>query len=244
MKTCMKDRLVKIIGNLDVGQRIRKKHIFSTIKKLKPNGKTILDAGSGLGDYIFSLAQKYPQNQFIGIEIDSEKVNQCILKQHRLDPRNIEFIQGDLEESLPLNGFDIIYSVDVLEHIADDMKVLTNFYEALKPGGILLLHIPNINQKRYLEKFKNWKQIDHVRNGYGKEKIVDKLSRIGFSNIKTEFTCGWAGALAWEIQSILKTAFKHRLAQIISFPFTAVLTFIDVHLNKTTGNGILLMARK
>ncbi len=244
MKICMKDKLIEIFGNFDAGHRLRKGHIISEIRKLNPYKKTILDAGSGVGDYIFLFAKKYPRSQFVGVEMDSEKVKQCKLIQNRKNIRNIEFIHVNLENFFRPNRFDIIYSVDTLEHIANDDKVLINFYKSLRLSGILLLHVPNINQKRYFGKFKNWEQEDHVRNGYKKNELVDGLTKTGFVDIQVKFTCGCAGALAWEIQNIFKIVFSHRLAQIISFPFTVVLSFIDTHLTKTSGNGILLVSKK
>ena len=240
----MKDKLIEIFCNFDVGQRIRKSYVFSVIKQLNPDGKKILDAGSGVGDYIFSLAVRYQKSQFIGIELEPEKIRQCELIENRKNIRNIEFIHANLENFFRPNEFDIIYSVDVLEHIANDDKVLINFYESLKLGGILLLHVPNINQERYFRKFKNWKQNDHIRNGYGKNEIIDKLTKLGFKEIKTEFTFSWAGSLAWEIQKIFELWFSYRIGQIISFPIVVCLTFVDRHLTKTSGNGILLMTRK
>ncbi|MEW6558438.1 MAG: class I SAM-dependent methyltransferase [Elusimicrobiota bacterium] len=244
MKTHIKDILIEILGNLDAGQRIRKTHIFSVLNKLNLDGKTILDAGSGFGDYIFSLARGYPSNQFIGIEMDPEKIKQCILKRDRQNIRNIEFIQDNLENFSGTNAFDVIYSIDVLEHIVNDRTVFMSFYRALKRGGILLIHVPNINQKRHFKQFETWEQNDHVRNGYEREELVNKLNKLGFNDIKTKSTCGWAESLAWEIQKLFEIWFSHRIGQIISFPLVLYLTFIDRHINKTSGNGILLMARK
>jgi len=112
------------------------------------------------------------------------------------------------------------------------------------PNGVLILHVPHINQKRYFKKFKIWKQSNHVRNGYSQEEIMYKLNAAGFNNVKTEFTCGYLGALSWEIQKYLEHFFSHRIGQIISFPFTVLLGFIDTHLTKISGNGILLVSKK
>lgn len=244
MNSYIKDKIVEIVGNLDVGQRIRKSYVFFVIKQLNHDGKKILDAGSGVGDYIFLFAKKYPSDQFVGVEIDSEKVKQCKLIQNRKNIRNIEFIHANLENFFRPNKFDIIYSVDTLEHIANDDKVLINFYESLRLGGILLLHVPNINQERYFRKFKNWEQEDHVRNGYEKNEIANKLTKLGFNNTKIKFTFGWAGFLGWEIQNMFKIILGHRFSQIVSFPSTLVLSFIDLHSTNKLGNGILIVSKK
>ncbi len=56
-----------------------------------------------------------------------------------------EKILGDLQtHELPASRFDIIVCWDVLEHLPYPQKALENFVKALKPGGILVLAVPNV----------------------------------------------------------------------------------------------------
>jgi SAM-dependent methyltransferase len=45
-------------------------------------------------------------------------------------------------DSIPANSADLIYTVNVLEHIADDRSTVTALRERLKPGGRLLVYVP------------------------------------------------------------------------------------------------------
>lgn len=55
-----------------------------------------------------------------------------------------EAIVGDLRTvSLPAGCYDIVYSSFVLEHVASAEQVLDTMIAALRPGGLLLLRIPD-----------------------------------------------------------------------------------------------------
>lgn len=57
-----------------------------------------------------------------------------------------EIIEGDLRSvRLQQNCYDVIYNSYVLEHIKGAEEVLKNFILWLKPGGIIVLNIPDPN---------------------------------------------------------------------------------------------------
>ena len=50
----------------------------------------------------------------------------------------------DVDEALGDDTFDVIIAADVLEHLRDPQRVLTACLEHLRPGGEVLLSIPNV----------------------------------------------------------------------------------------------------
>lgn len=59
------------------------------------------------------------------------------------DRLRLPIIEGPLETvALPPKAFDVIYMVDVLEHLADPARALANVRQALKPEGVLLVQCP------------------------------------------------------------------------------------------------------
>ncbi len=48
---------------------------------------------------------------------------------------SVTFEVEDLTIPKHTGRFDFVLSVDVMEHIQDDVQVFRNFYKALKPGG-------------------------------------------------------------------------------------------------------------
>lgn len=102
---------------------------------------------------------------------------------------NCDYISGDIEPSKYKNFntifvnatkmsfidnyFDIIYASHILEHIVDDTKAINEMYRVLKPGGKLIVFIPqNCKLEKTYEDFsitkpedrlKHYGQRDHVR---------------------------------------------------------------------------------
>jgi SAM-dependent methyltransferase len=53
-------------------------------------------------------------------------------------------ILGDIQTyRFPRNSFDLVICYNVIEHVPDVEAALTGFYEALKPGGLILIGAPN-----------------------------------------------------------------------------------------------------
>lgn len=56
-----------------------------------------------------------------------------------------EKILGDIQtHEFPPSSFDLIISWDVLEHLSHPEKALKHFVKTLKPGGLLILALPNV----------------------------------------------------------------------------------------------------
>ncbi|WP_218352524.1 class I SAM-dependent methyltransferase [Alteromonas lipotrueiana] len=75
-----------------------------------------------------------------GIDVDQEAV---ALRQRRYNDLN-HVIIGDLRYiDLPHQKFDIIYTAFVLEHVHNVEQVLNNFCQWLRPGGLLIIKVPD-----------------------------------------------------------------------------------------------------
>jgi SAM-dependent methyltransferase len=87
----------------------------------------------------------------------------------------VQLFQMDAR-ALPFDReFDIIGAFDVLEHIEEDQAVLRELYRAVKPGGGILVTVP---QHQSL-----WSRIDEFschKRRYSKKELVRKASAAGF----------------------------------------------------------------
>lgn len=64
-----------------------------------------------------------------------------------VEERTDEFYRADLEGGIPAvvgGNFDYVIAGDVVEHLADPRKALAEIRRVLKPGGEVLLSVPNI----------------------------------------------------------------------------------------------------
>ena len=111
----------------------------NSIKSKAGNGlpRRILEAGCG---------RKWPLRldgvdySLTGVDFDKTALG---VRKEKVGDLN-EAIHGDLRYvSLSNESFDVIYNSFVLEHVEDAERILRNFTAWLKPGGILLLRIPD-----------------------------------------------------------------------------------------------------
>lgn len=105
------------------------------IKAISPKGKTLLDFGCGIGDFL-KVAQKRKWS-VIGIEPNDEARRLANLK------TNNAVYNIDKLDRLNQNNFDVITLWHVLEHlpqIDETMSVLKNL---LKHNGVLIVAVPN-----------------------------------------------------------------------------------------------------
>lgn len=89
---------------------------------------------------------------------------------------NIRVVES-LEE-LEKKAYDYLLAFEVLEHIQDDLNVLAEWAEYVKPGGKLLLSVP-AHQKKY---GKSDELVGHVRR-YEKDQLRSLISAAGFEDI-------------------------------------------------------------
>jgi SAM-dependent methyltransferase len=76
--------------------------------------------------------------------------------------------------------FDCVLCSEVLEHVQDDLKALSEMRRVLKPGGTLVVTVPF--QKRYWAEDDEF--VEHVRR-YDPGELERKLGYSGFSKVKT-----------------------------------------------------------
>jgi len=154
--------------------RARNRLIVWALRRYLPDARDFLEIGCGTGYVLAALADACPDMHLTGSEFFTQglqwtarRVRGATLMQ--LDARNLPF-----EEE-----FDAFGAFDVLEHIDDDARVLGEAYRALRPGGSLLLTVP---QHRFL-----WSALDeyafHHRR-YSRSELLMKVRAAGFDVLR------------------------------------------------------------
>ncbi len=145
--------------------RARNELIVWALRTHQPKAESLLEVGCGTGFVLSGLAAACPGMSLNGSEIFIGGLSHAAA---RLPDAN--FMQMDARQVPYVEEFDAIGAFDVLEHIEEDEEVLAQLHKALKPGGILLLTVP---QHPWL-----WSATDdyacHVRR-YTDEELKRKL---------------------------------------------------------------------
>lgn len=237
---------------------LRTWHIKREIRQLKPSmpdNPSILDAGSGFGQYSYYLAKKFPSGKVIGIDIKDEQIIDCNDFAHEIDlAERLSFKVADLTLFRETEKFDIILSVDVMEHISEDVTVFVNLYDSLKKGGTLLISTPSDQGGSDVHGEGETSFIDeHVRDGYNSKEIENKLRKAGFSKVKVMYSYGSPGKISWKLSmkypvSMLNVSKIFFLIlpfyYLITFPFCLLLNLADVHMYHVQGTGLIVKAVK
>jgi ubiquinone/menaquinone biosynthesis C-methylase UbiE len=132
-------RDIKINGG-DTGTPLNiSKRIAYIGRFLLPAKSKVIDCGCGEGHYTLSLLKTFSVN-IVGIEYQKDKV---------LSTRNIpelrdRIIHGDIEHiPYPDRYFDVALLNEVLEHIPDEKRALSEIHRVLVKGGLVIIFAPN-----------------------------------------------------------------------------------------------------
>ena len=131
------------------------------IKRLgiDPKGKTALEVGSGGG----ILAEEIARMGFIVTGIDPAEQSVVTASNHaKVSGLDIKYEKG-MGENLPYTdaSFDVVFCCDVLEHVQDLPKVISEISRVLKPGGVFIYDTVNrtfISKVVAIKIWQEWKR--------------------------------------------------------------------------------------
>ncbi len=132
-----------------------------------------LEVGCGLGQFIRKVVKQFPQWSCTGIEYYGAPLEYAKARAPEAD-----FLQLDAVR-MPYDGeFDLVGLFDVLEHIEEDVPFLLGCVRALKPGGLLVIQVP---QHAWL-----WSDFDkalgHQRR-YVRSDLLNKAQSVGLEPV-------------------------------------------------------------
>jgi 2-polyprenyl-3-methyl-5-hydroxy-6-metoxy-1,4-benzoquinol methylase len=136
----------------------------------------ILDAGCGTGRLCQLLG---PYGTVTGIDASELALGFC--RQRGLN----NVYHADLNHvDLGEGRYDLITSIDVIYHraIVDEGKVLTKFFTALKPGGMLIINLPAFEFLRSTHDI-----AVQTRRRYTRGELAALLARSGFAVEKSSY---------------------------------------------------------
>lgn len=101
------------------------------------------DLGCGIGNCA-AIYAAYSHKDAVGIDISNEAINFANREKDRLELKNVRYIISQITQTqFADNTFDSAYLGQVLEHVADEHTVLNEARRILKPGGRLIVTVPD-----------------------------------------------------------------------------------------------------
>jgi SAM-dependent methyltransferase len=139
-----------------------------------PARARILDAGCGSGRNMVELAR---HGTVTGVELSPTSVRLAC-------ERGIgEVIEGSvLEMPFSADSFDLAVSLDVIEHLEDDLGALREMRRTVAPGGSLLVTVP-----AYPWLWSGHDEINHHHRRYTRRSLERVAEEAGWEQVRTTY---------------------------------------------------------
>ena len=107
------------------------------LQRNAPGARTFLEIGCGSGGVLAHFERALPEFNLVGAEALVEGLRMARRKLTRT-----HLMQFDASRIPYVDEFEVAGAFDVIEHIHDDQAVLASMVTALRPGGVLMLTVP------------------------------------------------------------------------------------------------------
>ncbi len=139
-----------------------------------PARARILDAGCGSGRNMLELAR---HGTVTGVELSETSV--ALARGRRAG----EVVAGSvLEMPFPADSFDLAVSLDVIEHLEDDLAALRELRRTVAPGGSLLVTVP-----AYQWLWSGHDEINHHHRRYTRRSLQRVAEQAGWDQVRTTY---------------------------------------------------------
>jgi SAM-dependent methyltransferase len=139
-----------------------------------PADPRILDAGCGSGRFMVELAKI---GTVTGVELSDTSVS--LARERHLG----DVVAGSvLEMPFPENSFDVAVSLDVIEHLDDDLAALRELRRTVAPGGALLVTVP-----AYQWLWSGHDEINHHHRRYTRRSLQRVAEQAGWQQVRTTY---------------------------------------------------------
>ncbi|WP_256203123.1 bifunctional 2-polyprenyl-6-hydroxyphenol methylase/3-demethylubiquinol 3-O-methyltransferase UbiG [Pseudomonas sp. ML96] len=103
------------------------------------SGSRVLDMACGCGYGTALLAERHPDKQVTGVDIDPDAI--AYAQRHYRLP-NLNYVCADAEAFASEQGFDNIVSLETIEHLPHPPRLVANYARLLASGGRVIASVP------------------------------------------------------------------------------------------------------
>ena len=155
------------------------RRIVARCRALHPAARTLLDIGAGVGLLVHAAREQ-------GMEACGVEPSAWAVEAAR--ERGIDLLQGIFPHpALAGRRFDVITSIDVIEHLADPRALLADIAAALQPGGVVAITTPNVRSLAARSLGRRWWHFRVAHVGYFDPATMRRaLQGVGLELIRME----------------------------------------------------------
>jgi 2-polyprenyl-6-hydroxyphenyl methylase/3-demethylubiquinone-9 3-methyltransferase len=123
--------------------RARASAALATLEARLPQGAAVLDVGCGIGTVALGLAER-------GFRVTAVDLVEGMLAHGRRASADVAWVHAPFSDAIsPKGSFDAVVALGYLEYQERAGKELVRMARLLKPGGLLLLSVPNTLSGRF-----------------------------------------------------------------------------------------------
>lgn len=211
------------------------------IKRYVSSG-ALIDIGSGTGMFLKSAREN-------GFEVEGLEISRdAAAFGNRTWGLNIK--QGNLHDSVfPPDRYDVVTLWHVFEHLHEPLVAVKQLYDLTKPGGLLVIAVPNFASVQARLFRSRWFHLDVPRHlfHYTPESLKMIVEAVGFKTLEINFFSrehNWAGILGSIMRlNPINESFVHKATRkLIGVPVIRCVALLEAFAKR--GGTFELLARK
>jgi SAM-dependent methyltransferase len=152
------------LGGYEIARKEAIQHFFDKVVSIADPAR-VLDYGAGRGLHIPLWTEVFPRSELSLCDVSAVAIERCLEAYPDMSGRYriIQDNRAGFEDST----FDVIVSVEVMEHVADLSAYLSDIHRLLRPGGVFVFTTPCGNRLsiEHVYSFVTGK-IDSTQEGY------------------------------------------------------------------------------
>lgn len=132
--------MIPFFGRMYFG---RIQSIIKTFLQLGNRFHNVLDIGGGLGLFSLNFKLNFPKSDVVILDYSRpEGIKDILTRNPTL--RIKDYIKADVQEETPFdaNSFDLIFALDILEHVENPSIAIDEILRILKKNGLLFVSVP------------------------------------------------------------------------------------------------------
>lgn len=231
MTSTQQDQGYSGIENLEVMREAENynRYLLDTVRNHAPRSARILDFGAGSGQFAIPLSE-------LGLNVTALEPDDLL--RNRISSKSVRAVASP--DELADGSFEYIYTLNVLEHIPDDVAALRQLHSKLASGGTLLIYVPAFPVLYTSMDAK----VGHVRR-YTRRTLVAAVRSAGFKVERVAYvdSLGFFAALLFKAIGDRGGELNPRALRLydrVIFPLSRI---IEVATQRWFGKNVLLIAR-